>query len=323
MRVIRVDLNHLKHSRIPMCACIGYFDGLHRGHQKLIEKTCELGRKYNCETALITFDPDPWVVIKGMSNVKHLSTMAQRMNRAVSYGIDNIVLLNFTRDMSELSPQDFVDKILGSLNLKALVCGFDFSFADHGKGNAAFLQEHAPFEVAVIARVEDEKGKISSTRISECVGLNIHDVDFKNMCIKVTRKGGKEALVYFSDEAAEPLSIYIDERKKIDAASGHENALFLSSQRKRISVRTVENMVKKYARSSVPLKHITPHKLRSTFGTNLYRETDDIYLVADVLGHSDVNTTRKHYADMDDYRKRRARNTVQLREHPSNPAKNK
>ena len=151
-------------------------------------------------------------------------------------------------------------------------------------------------------------------RISECVGLNINDVDFKNMCIKVTRKGGKEALVYFSDEAAGPLSVYIDERKKIDAVSGHENALFLSSQRKRISVRTVENMVKKYAQSSVPLKHITPHKLRSTYGTNLYRETDDIYLVADVLGHSDVNTTRKHYADMDDDRKRRARNKVTLRE---------
>lgn len=79
-------------------------------------------------------------------------------------------------------------------------------------------------------------------------------------------------------------------------------------------------MVKKYSQVAVPLKHITPHKLRSTFGTALYQETDDIYLVADVLGHSDVNTTKKHYADMDDYRKRRARNTVQLREHalPSN-----
>ena len=96
--------------------------------------------------------------------------------------------------------------------------------------------------------------------------------------------------------------------------SGHENALFLSSQLKRISVRSVENIVKKYSLTSVPLKHITPHKLRSTFGTELYRATDDIYLVADVLGHSDVNTTRKHYADMDEDRKRRFRNEVQLRE---------
>lgn len=153
-------------------------------------------------------------------------------------------------------------------------------------------------------------------RISECVGLDINDVDFKNTCIKITRKGGKEAIVYFSDEACVPLESYIKQRKQIEAAPGHENALFLSSQKKRISVRSVENMVKKYAQSSVPLKHITPHKLRSTYGTNLYRETSDIYLVADVLGHTDVNTTRKHYADMDNDHKRMARNKVQLREKP-------
>ena len=153
-------------------------------------------------------------------------------------------------------------------------------------------------------------------RISECIGLDIRDVDFDNMCIKITRKGGKEAIVYFSDEASEALGIYLEERKKIDAQKGHENALFLSAQKRRISVRTVENLVKKYSTCSVPLKHITPHKLRSTYGTALYQETSDIYLVADVLGHSDVNTTRKHYAEIDNERKRRARNIVQLREKP-------
>lgn len=151
-------------------------------------------------------------------------------------------------------------------------------------------------------------------RISECIGLDINHVDFDNMCIKITRKGGKEALVYFSDEAYEPLQVYMDERKGIEAVQGHEKALFLSSQRKRMSVRTAETLVKKYAACAVPLKHITPHKLRSTYGTALYQETSDIYLVADVLGHSDVNTTRKHYADIDNERRRTARNKVQLRE---------
>lgn len=151
-------------------------------------------------------------------------------------------------------------------------------------------------------------------RISECVGLDINDVDFDNMCIKVTRKGGKEAIVYFSDETVEPLSEYMEERKKIETLAGHENALFLSSRRRRITVRSVELLVNKYSKCSVPLKHITPHKLRSTYGTALYQETSDIYLVADVLGHTDVNTTRKHYADIDNERKRLARNKVQLRE---------
>ena len=151
-------------------------------------------------------------------------------------------------------------------------------------------------------------------RISECVGLDLADVDYDKMCIKIVRKGGKEAIVYFSDEAAEPLAVYMEERKKISPEKGHENALFLSSQRKRIGVRTVENMVKKYSSCSVPLKHITPHKLRSTYGTSLYQETGDIYLVADVLGHTDVNTTRRHYADIDENRRRTARNKVTLRE---------
>ena len=151
-------------------------------------------------------------------------------------------------------------------------------------------------------------------RVSECVGLNLDDIDFNNSRIKVTRKGGNEAFVYFSDEVVEYLQEYLKEREKIIPVDGHEDALFLSSQRKRISVRTVENMVKKYARVSTPLKKITPHKLRSTYGTALYQETGDIYLVADVLGHKDVNTTRKHYADIDQERKRSARNKVTLRE---------
>jgi len=74
-------------------------------------------------------------------------------------------------------------------------------------------------------------------------------------------------------------------------------------------------MVKKYAAIAAPLKkRISPHKLRSTFGTSLYRETGDIYLVADVLGHSDVNTTRRHYAAMSDERRRLAAKKVTLRD---------
>ncbi len=152
-------------------------------------------------------------------------------------------------------------------------------------------------------------------RVSECVGLNLDDVDFKNGGIHIHRKGGKEVTIYFGTEVEEALLDYLEERKEIAEAPGSEEALFLSLQRKRISVRSVENLVKKYAKLVTPLKKITPHKLRSTYGTNLYRETGDIYLVADVLGHSDVNTTKKHYAALEDERRRSARNAVKLREH--------
>lgn len=151
-------------------------------------------------------------------------------------------------------------------------------------------------------------------RVSECVGLNIQDVDFKNGGIRIHRKGGKEVVVYFSEEVEEALIPYLEQRKLIVAEDGSEEALFLSMQNRRISVRAVENLVKKYSRTVTTLKNITPHKLRSTYGTSLYRETGDIYLVADVLGHSDVNTTKKHYAAIDDERRRYARNKVKLRE---------
>ena len=151
-------------------------------------------------------------------------------------------------------------------------------------------------------------------RVSECVGLDIDDVDLKNNGIKIHRKGGAEVIVYFSDEVAEAVCKYLEERMEITAVAGHENALFLSMQNRRITVRAVENLVKKYSKLVTNLKNITPHKLRSTYGTSLYRETGDIYLVADVLGHKDVNTTRKHYAAIEDDRRRKAAKYVHLRE---------
>lgn len=151
-------------------------------------------------------------------------------------------------------------------------------------------------------------------RVSECVGLDMEDVDFKNNGIKIRRKGGYETAVYFGDEVEQALLDYLEQRKHIIPLSGHEHALFLSIQNRRITVRAVENLVKKYASNVTSLKKITPHKLRSTYGTSLYRETGDIYLVADVLGHKDVNTTKKHYAALEDERRRKAANAVKLRE---------
>lgn len=152
-------------------------------------------------------------------------------------------------------------------------------------------------------------------RVSECVGLDLMDVDFDNDRIKIVRKGGYEAFVYFGDEVREALEAYLEEREIITGIlEGHENALFLSSRKRRITVRSVEILVKKYAQTVTTMKKITPHKLRSTYGTSLYQETGDIYLVADVLGHKDVNTTRKHYAAIEEERRRMAKDKVILRQ---------
>jgi len=149
-------------------------------------------------------------------------------------------------------------------------------------------------------------------RVSECVGLNCDDIDFRNMSIRITRKGGNQSVLFLSDEVGEALDLYANERM---SHKGHDTPpFFLSMQGTRITTRAVQMLVKKYAHIITPLKHITPHKLRSTYGTNLYKETGDIYLVADVLGHKDVNTTRKHYAAQNEENRRIAAKSIKLRD---------
>lgn len=158
-------------------------------------------------------------------------------------------------------------------------------------------------------------------RISECVGLNRNDIRFADNSFVVTRKGGSTSILYFSEEVADSLRRYLDwlddqiaEKTPFGKRITDFDALFISSKGGRITPRAVQFMVKKYAKVTTPFKKITPHKLRSTYGTNLYRETHDIFVVADVLGHKDVNTTRKHYAAMSDEIRRDVVNKVTLRD---------
>lgn len=150
-------------------------------------------------------------------------------------------------------------------------------------------------------------------RVSECVGVNIEDIDFNYNGVRITRKGGNETIIYFGKEVETILKDYLKERQHTPCKEV-DSPLFLSMQHKRISVRSVQLLVKKYSAKVTNLKKITPHKLRSTYGTQLYQETGDIYLVADVLGHKDVNTTKKHYAQMDEARKKYAASIIKLRE---------
>ena len=173
------------------------------------------------------------------------------------------------------------------------------------------LVERGGDNLSGMKRVYYEKNKLrniaiftlflgTGIRVSECVGLDVEDVDFRNNRIRIIRKGGKEEYIK-------------EERVHVKAKEGHEHALFYSIQKRRISVQGVENLVNEYTSQITTFKHITPHKLRSTYGTALYQQTGDIYLVAEVLGHNDVNTTRKHYAAMDDAQKRSAADAVTLR----------
>lgn len=188
---------------------------------------------------------------------------------------------------------------------------------DNGLGmNARQLAFHEKTRVRDVAILTLFLG--TGIRISELVGLNNEDIDFTTNSFKVTRKGGNQTILYFSDEVATALAKYISFKEENKNTPEDEPALFLSLQQRRISIRAVENLVKKYSKIVTPLKKISPHKLRSTYGTQLYRETQDIYIVADVLGHKDVNTTKKHYAAISEDIRRSVADKVKLRENEDN-----
>ncbi|MBE7073786.1 MAG: integrase [Clostridiales bacterium] len=148
-------------------------------------------------------------------------------------------------------------------------------------------------------------------RISELVGLNLDSFDFSENAFIVTRKGGNRTMLYFSNEVAYALKTWLEKRSTLNLPE-EETAMFISLQNKRLSIRAVENLVKKFAQIASPLKNISPHKLRSTYGTNLYKETKDIYIVADVLGHRDVNTTKRHYAAISEDMRKNVANKVKI-----------
>ena len=252
------------------------------------------------------------------SNDKHITNKEQGLSRKMS-ALRSFYAYYFKRQAIQKNPTLFVDmpkihdKAIIRLDIDEVAMLLDYveECGDKLTGQRkVYYEKNKSRDLAILTLLLG-----TGIRVSECVGLDLQDVDFKNNGIKVTRKGGSEMVVYFGEEVRNALLNYMEgPRASATPLPDHENALFLSTQRKRIGVQAVENMVKKYARDVTPNKKITPHKLRSTYGTTLYKETGDIYLVADVLGHKDVNTTKKHYAAIDDSRRRKAAGAVKLRE---------
>jgi site-specific recombinase XerD len=152
-------------------------------------------------------------------------------------------------------------------------------------------------------------------RLAELCNLNLQSIDFNKGSFEVTRKGNKETNIYFNREIAEAIDEYIKNERPRYALT-EPDALFLSIQGKRISKRAVQDLIKKYM---VILKNVghntegfSAHKLRSTFATLLLRETENLAIVQDALGHSDPRTTRI-YAKVLDEELRRAADFIKFR----------
>lgn len=150
----------------PSVACIGYFDGVHLGHQQLIKQTIKLAKKQNVLSCLICFEPDPMDIITGKKN-NHITSYQNRLNIIESFGIEQVLIIKFNSNLMKLSPKKFVNTYLNKLNIKQLVCGYDFSFGYKGIGNITDLINYGKFETIVIPEYKVGGKKVSSTRIKE------------------------------------------------------------------------------------------------------------------------------------------------------------
>ena len=179
MEILRFNIHTPVTAQKRITACIGYFDGLHKGHQELIDQVIKLAKATDTIPALITFDPDPWCVIHKMRHIPHITPMRHRLEIGSSLGIEKWIVLDFDDDMARLSYEQFHDLVLAPLNIDTLVCGFDFHYGYRGKGSVDTLFDQSKFQVRVIREISAQNEKISSTRIEHAIeNGNMEDAAF-------------------------------------------------------------------------------------------------------------------------------------------------
>lgn len=147
---------------------IGFFDGIHKGHQKVIQTAVREAKERGMESAVITFHPHPSVVLKkDVQHVKYLTPIREKQEILQKLEVDRLYIIQFNQELASLTPQVFVDHFLKELRIKHMVAGFDFSYGHKGKGNMQTIQEHAAgaFTVTQVDKVVIDGEKISSTKI--------------------------------------------------------------------------------------------------------------------------------------------------------------
>jgi len=151
---------------------VGFFDGVHRGHQAVIRAAMEKAKELNVQSAVMTFDPHPSIVL-GNSNEKifYITPLPQKLEILAEMGVDTTFVVQFTSDFAKLSPEEFVQHFIRDLNVKHVTAGFDFSFGAFGKGNMDLMKDisHGDFGVTVVEKQVENGEKISSTRIRNCL----------------------------------------------------------------------------------------------------------------------------------------------------------
>lgn len=173
MDVIQLKYPHqLVKNGGPYSLAVGFFDGVHLGHQQVIKTAIKHANEKGIKSAVMTFDPHPSIVLGGRNEkVFYITPLEQKIEKLKGLGVDTVFVVNFTSDFAKLSPEDFVQFFIKDLHVVHVTAGFDFSFGAFGKGNMELMQQlgGSDFNVTVVEKFEQEASKVSSTRIRQAL----------------------------------------------------------------------------------------------------------------------------------------------------------
>lgn len=167
MEVKHLNIEDIPMFKKPLAIALGYFDGLHKGHMDLINKTLESAKNNDLASAVITFNPNPLITLGKIKEEQLLTTIEDRQIILEELGVDYFIILKFSKEIANLSPEEFIIKLIKPMQVKAIICGFDYYFGRRNQGNASTLiaLSEGDYEVSIVEQVCDHKEKISSTRI--------------------------------------------------------------------------------------------------------------------------------------------------------------
>jgi len=167
-----ISLNHpihLNHLYLPeLSMALGYFDGVHLGHQKVILQAKRTADETEMKSAVMTFDPHPSVVLgNNIQHVEYITPLQDKIQLIADLGIDYLFIVHFNRDFANLSPQEFVDQYLIGLNVQHVTAGFDYTYGKMGKGTMETMPEHSrgKFGCTTVPKLSVNNEKVSSTLI--------------------------------------------------------------------------------------------------------------------------------------------------------------
>lgn len=152
---------------------LGFFDGIHKGHQKVITTAKKMAISKNCKVAVMSFDQHPSILFQQLepSSVKYLSPLERKQELLEALGVDVFYVVNFTREFASLTPQEFVDQYIVGLHAEMVVAGFDYTYGKHEIANMGLLDTYSKgrFSIITIPEQRNRFGKIGSTGIRDAL----------------------------------------------------------------------------------------------------------------------------------------------------------